>query len=153
MGSLLNTTDTNIILERLDKLKTSSKPLWGKMTVNEMICHVSDPLRDVLKIRESKPAVPFILRSLLKIILLNNKPFSKNSPTVKPYLQDDKGKGTKPKGFDSDMDDLIQLIHQFQTIDKDFVLGNHAALGQLNQDTAARFIWKHLDHHLNQFGY
>src|SRR4051812_46329788 len=104
MKNIFNTDDKNQILDRITNLKATSQPLWGKMTANEMICHVSDPFRDFLKIRNTKSAVPFFLRPLLKIMVLGKKPFGKNQPTVNPYLQSLKGSGTKPKVFETDIE-------------------------------------------------
>ncbi|GIV32799.1 MAG: hypothetical protein KatS3mg031_0334 [Chitinophagales bacterium] len=152
MNTLNNPAALSELLERINRLQPSSQPLWGKMTVHEMICHVSDPFRDVLKIRNIQPVTPFFLRPLLKWILLNKKPFGKNAPTVKPYLQSHKGGGTKPKNFENDKTALKDLVIKFSELDDHFVLGPHAALGKLSRDQAGLLMWKHLDHHLRQFG-
>jgi hypothetical protein len=152
MKSLFNTFDYKEIIDRINKLAPDSKPTWGKMTVNEMICHITDPLRDLIKIRITKPVIPFFLRPLMQKILITEKPWGKNSPTVKPYLQAPKGGGTKPRGFQTDQSLLISILDQFHSIKDDFVLGEHGALGKLSKDKAGKFMWKHLDHHLRQFG-
>jgi len=152
MKTLFDTKTTSETLQRIDQLQESTQPLWGKMTVNQMICHVSDPFRDFLKIRNTKPVTPFIFRPLMKWMLLNQKPFGKNAPTVKPYLQSPKGSGTKPKDFESDKAALKDLVNNFSGLDDSFALGPHAALGQLTKQQAGLFMWKHLDHHLRQFG-
>ena len=152
MNSLYTSTDFKDIQQRIDTLTSAAQPLWGKMTVNEMVCHLSDPFRDFLKIRNTKPVVPFFLRPLMKMMLLNEKPFSKNAPTVKPYLQSPKGKGTKKTNFETDKAELKNLLSKFVSVTHNSDLGTHAALGQLNKEEAGLFMWKHLDHHLRQFG-
>jgi hypothetical protein len=152
MKSIFNPNDKDQLLARITNLKNTSQPLWGKMTVNEMICHVSDPFRDFLKIRTIKTAVPFFLRPLLKMMVLGKKPFGKNQPTVKPYLQSSKGGGTKSKGFETDVEELKNLINKFVFSDSNMELGNHGALGVLTKEQAGLYSWKHLDHHLGQFG-
>ncbi len=153
MNTLNDQTTVNETLDRIDRLQPSSQPLWGKMTVNEMICHVSDPFRDFLKIRKTKPVTPSFLRPLMRWFLLSKKPFPKNAATVKPYLQSAKGGGTKPKDFETDIASLKELVDQFSKIDNNFALGTHAAIGQLTKEQAGLFMWKHLDHHLRQFGF
>jgi len=76
----------------------------------------------------------------------------KNMPTSKPYLQGKKGQGTKPKGFDTDIEDLKTLFTQYISLDPKETLGCHAALGNISRKQADRYIWKHVDHHLRQFG-
>ena len=152
MKTLLDKSTATEILQRIDGLQPTSKAKWGKMAVTKMICHTTDPIRDLLIIRNTKPVTPSFLRPLMKWFLINEKPFSKNAPTVKPYLQSPKGGGTKPKDFQIDKDELKALVTQFSNLDDNFSLGSHAALGQLTKQQAGQFIWKHLDHHLRQFG-
>jgi hypothetical protein len=89
---------------------------------------------------------------LLKWFLINERPFSKNAPTAKPYLQAPNGGGTQPSGFQTDKEALKRILTQFSMLEEDFDLGTHAALGQLTKKQAGQFMWKHLDHHLRQFG-
>lgn len=152
MKTLFDKTTATEILQRIDQLEHISKAKWGKMTVTEMICHTTDPLRDLLKIRKTKPVTPSFLRPLMKWFLINEKPFPKNAPTAKPYLQSPKGGGTQPKDFRTDRDELKNLVIAFSKLDDSFSLGSHAALGQLTKQQAGQFMWKHLDHHLRQFG-
>lgn len=41
MGSIYNEADVEEILARIDKLKSDSKPLWGKMNAAQMLAHCS----------------------------------------------------------------------------------------------------------------
>jgi hypothetical protein len=152
MNTLSSSNDAKIIFDRINNLKSSSTPLWGKMTVNEMVCHISDPFRDLLKIRITKNTTPFFLTPILRMMVLGRMAHGKNMPTSKPYLQGEKGQGTKPKGFDTDIEDLKKLYNQYISQDPNEKLGCHGALGNINREQANRYIWKHLDHHLRQFG-
>lgn len=152
MNTLFNPDDFRQVNQRISNLRSTATPLWGKMTVNQMLCHISDPFRDFLNIRTTKPVMPSFLRPLFKRMLLGKKPFGKNSPTVRPYLQAKNGGGTKPTDFDADFAALRHLLQQFYAADKTLPLGNHGALGRLTHDEAGVFMWKHLDHHLRQFG-
>ena len=85
--SLFVKSDYEEILNRINSLHADSKNQWGKMTVNEMVCHLSDPLRDVLKIRKSKVVVPWFIRPLAKMMLITEKPFKPNTSTLNKYKQ------------------------------------------------------------------
>lgn len=152
MNTLFNKSNVDKLQGRIDNLQPDSKALWGKMTVSEMICHLSDPLRDILGIRQTKPVFPVLLRPLMKWMLLGKKPFGKNAPTAKPYLQAQNGGGTKPTSFDADRRELKNLLNRFAAIDSTTVLSTHAALGLLNKEEADILMSKHFEHHLGQFG-
>lgn len=46
MKSLSNASDQREILNRLGAIGPASQRRWGKMTVAEMVCHLSDALRE-----------------------------------------------------------------------------------------------------------
>lgn len=152
MGNLTNATDFSVTKSRLSKLNPSLKPLWGKMTASEMICHVADPLRDLLGVRQTKPVVPGIFRPVVKIMLFGKKPFGKNLPTLKPYLQSEKGGGTRPTDFEHDKAMLLNLVDQFVATDANYSFYPHPGVGKLTREENGYLMWKHLDHHLRQFG-
>ena len=152
MGNLFNKNDYDATVQRIQQLGPETKAQWGKMNVNEMICHLSDPLRDVLGDRPSKRAVPLLLRPVLRMIVLGKKPFSKNLPTLPSYLQSDKGKGTPVTGFEPDRQQLLQLLQRFHSAPADFAFQPHPGPGKLSREQNGFFVWKHFDHHLRQFG-
>jgi hypothetical protein len=152
MKTLYDPSDLEAIKQRIENLEPDSQGLWGIMNVHQMVCHVADPFRDLLKLRTTKSTIPELLKPLVRMMLINDKPFRKNIPTVKPYQQAGKGEGTAPTEFEKDRAELIKLIDEFANLDENFKLGQHAALGTLTREQAGQFMWKHLDHHLRQFG-
>lgn len=58
MRTLSNITDRQEILSRIANLSARDRALWGKMTVNETLCHLSDStgLRRARKRSEMHPA-------------------------------------------------------------------------------------------------
>ncbi len=152
MGNLFNPVDKTEIVQRIQHLQTTAMPEWGTMSVNEMVCHVADPIRDLLGIRKTKPVVPFFFRPVVKTILLSKKPKRQNSPTIRPFRQGASGGGTKPTSFESDKLALLNLIETFSSIDQSFRLQPNPGAGKLNREEAGFVVWSHLDHHLKQFG-
>ena len=101
-NSIFNENDYQNLSTRLNQLTASSKNVHGIMTANQMVCHLTDPFLDLLKMRETKPAVPFFLRPLLKGFLLGEKPWKFGLKTIRLYKQGGDGKGTKPTSFEAD---------------------------------------------------
>lgn len=152
MNNLINNADYEQIKNRINKLTSETHQLWGKMTVNEMICHISDPIRDILGIRETALVVPEEMRLQIVQMVLNETPFNRDLPTFPPYLQAADGGGTKPAHFEHDKTALLDLINQFYATDSAFNFHTHAGLGVLSREQFGLFLWKHFDHHLRQFG-
>lgn len=138
--------------QRIARLNADTKPLWGKMTVNQMLCHTADPLRVSLHLRQVKPVVPAFLSPMLRWMLLTEKDWKPNTPTLKPFRQDGSGEGTAPVDFETDKAALLQFVRDFCSKEPSFRFGSHPALGNMSREQNGFFAWKHLDHHLRQFG-
>lgn len=122
------------------------------MTVNEMLCHVSDPLRDILGLRNTVPVTPEEMRPQIISMVMVEDEWQHNLPTFPPYLQGEDGGGTKPTDFESDKKTLLELLNSFFNTTNDFQFHPHAGLGILSREQFGQFIWKHTDHHLREFG-
>ncbi|MEO6189418.1 MAG: DUF1569 domain-containing protein [Saprospiraceae bacterium] len=138
-------------LARINNLSDNTLPLWGKMNVNQVICHMTDPLRDFLNLRQVKPAVPRIMAPLLRLMILTNSNWKPGTPTLKIYDQL-KELSTKPTHFESDKNTLVDLFKKLSNTDENYSFGAHPALGNMKRDQLGFFVWKHSDHHLRQFG-
>ena len=79
-GNLTSTTDFQEIVGRINALTPNTQPQWGKMNVNQMVVHITDPFRDILGDRQTKPVVPSLLQPIVRMMLLGKKPFQKMLP-------------------------------------------------------------------------
>jgi len=152
MKTILNQSEYEAIIGRCQNLTPDTKGVWGKMTVNEMLCHTSDIFRDILGIRQTEPVTPVEMRPQILAMVLTEQDWDKNLPTFPPYLQGEGGGGTKPVNFESDKKSLLGLINMFYNTTEDFSFSPHAGLGVLSRDQFGAFVWKHTDHHLREFG-
>ena len=150
-NSIFNANDYQNLVERLNKLNTNSKNVHGIISANQMVCHLTDPFLDLLKMRETKPAVPFFLRPLLKGFLLSEKPWKFGLKTLKLYKQGDGGNGTKPVNFDTDKNKLLELADKFHKVPAAYEFGPHGGIGKLKREENGFLMWKHMDHHLKTF--
>jgi hypothetical protein len=140
------------ILERIARLNPDSKGLWGKMTPNQMLCHLSDPLRDILGVRQMNPLLPPKVQQQLKMVVFGEDDWAHNLQTFLPYSQDQDGAGTKPTGFEQDRKTLVELLTQFYNTPADYTFHPHAGLNILSRDEFGVYVWRHADYHLRQFG-
>ncbi len=138
------------IVERIDKLSLNNKALWGKMTAAEMLCHCSDGFKMALGEREVADKSNFFLRNFAKPLVLYVVPIPKGAPAaneINPHID-----GTKPADFEADKQILLDYIEKLCTVPENYAWAKHASFGQMNRREWGVLAYKHLDHHLKQFG-
>ncbi|MCC7015061.1 MAG: DUF1569 domain-containing protein [Planctomycetes bacterium] len=146
--TLFRPEDKEEMLARIRRLTPSSRPLWGKMGVAQMFAHCSVGLRAALSDLKPKRALMGILFGrLAKRGLTNDKPFGRNLPTGPEF------KITEPRDFDRERRELEQWVERFAS-GGDAALSPHPHpfFGVLTSAEWQALMWKHLDHHLRQFG-
>lgn len=151
MKNIAHKKDLENILERIRRLTPESNRKWGKMNVNQMICHLCDPLRCALHERSFTDISNPLYRTIGKWVFLYLFPFPKHAPTGVEFNQL-KGSGTPVTGFEADRTSLIRLLNQLHNSKSGEGLAAHPLFGDLSYWEWGRITWLHLDHHLKQFG-
>lgn len=150
--SLFEKTKREEIINRINQLTPENQAAWGKMNVNQMLCHVTDQLRISLGEKETgQSQANFISRTLLKFLVVRVISIPKNVPTS-PKVDQVDGDGTPPIDFQSDRKTLLEYIEKFCSTPDDFAWTPHFKFGKLTGQEWAILAHKHLDHHLKQFG-
>jgi hypothetical protein len=60
--------------------------------------------------------------------------------------------GTKPEEFHRDMTELLRCFDAMRSLPADFKWAPHPKFGPLTAQEWGKLGYKHLDHHLRQFG-
>ncbi|MBK7104904.1 MAG: DUF1569 domain-containing protein [Ignavibacteriae bacterium] len=151
MKNILDLDNINFIINRINSLSNDTQRLWGKMTVNQMLCHCSDQIKMACgKIKISSTG-NFLQRRILKHLILLGLPAPKGR--VQTYKELDQNfNGTKPTDFEKDKEFLINTIQNFNQCYPENLLLTHSTFGKMNKKQWGRLIYIHLDHHLRQFG-
>lgn len=147
MKSIFNTSDNQEIINRIQQLTPNTKALWGKMSVDQMLKHCNDAV--LVAFNEKELHVPFVFRILgrmLKNTVLKKPEFDKNSPTAKEF------KYSTNFDFNLVQQELINSVTRFQEGEKSIKCIKHPFWGTMNAKDWNNLQWKHLDHHLKQFG-
>jgi len=133
------------LLQRFAQLKGDQKPLWGKMNAGQMVAHCTDPLRGAMgemKVTEKWTPMRFALLRNLVIYVL---PWPKGAPTAPEFIH------TGVEDLDRNRKQLSEVLERFAAHQgKPF--RDHAAFGTLSDKDWGCLTWRHLDHHLRQFG-
>lgn len=148
MHSLFEKQATQNILTRLNTLNPSSTAQWGKMNVSQMMAHCSAAL-EVATGQKFPPRLLLgkILSPFFKQNFFNHQPFAKNSPTDKSFIITDN------RDFNHEKNKLTALIQQFADGGAEKCTTHpHSFFGKLSPEQWSIGMYKHLDHHLQQFG-
>jgi len=148
MKSLFEPSVTGEMLDRINHLTPDTKPLWGKMTVSQMLAHMQPPLKVALgEATLKKGLMGFLFGKIAKKQLVTETPFKRNLPTAPAFVI------KTEKNFQEEKDKLIELVKKFQKASADELNTRvHPFFGKLTAEEWNMLQWKHLDHHLRQFG-
>ena len=149
MENLFSGTGQADIIARINKLTPGSAALWGKMNVAQMLHHCQKPLEIPMGVATLK--VNFLLRFIggiiKKKVLKPGVPFRKDSPTAPGFKIEDE------RDFEKEKAGLLATLNRFVEAGKTNALqGRHPFFGPMNNREWEIMQWKHLDHHLRQFG-
>ncbi len=149
MKNVFDASVTNEIIERINNLDNSSKGLWGKMDVAQMLAHCCVTYEFIYTDKHPKPNAfnRFILKTFVKKAVVGDKPYKKNSPTAPAFLI------KEPKEFNSEKERLIDYITKTQELGSEHFNNKEShSFGVLTLKEWNTMFYKHLDHHLTQFG-
>lgn len=148
MKNLFNTSINEEILGRIRKLTPASKPKWGKFKVEQMLAHLDLSLSVNFGDIELKPGIlGRYFKCIAHRILLGEKPFPKYLPTDKQLLV----KGVTD--FFEEKQKIENRVKIYVEKGREGLSKNsHNILGQITPEESSFISYKHLDHHLRQFG-
>lgn len=149
MKTIFNQSDANELLGRVEAITPESKALWGKMDVAQMLAHTARAAQMALgEIETRKATFPVsLIGRLVKSRILGESPMHKNSPTA-PEV-----KIIDPRDFQKEKTNLTEAIKRLNTGGEQSAKApHHPFLGKLTTQEWGRIQYKHIDHHLKQFG-
>jgi len=141
-------TVTNL-LARINNLTPETTPDWGKMNVAQMLAH--NNVGFDITYGKTPVSYNFFMRLMLKMfvkdVVVGNKPYTKNGQTAPVFVISDK------RDFDKEKEELIANIHRVNADGAAAFEGRVSpSFGKLTAQQWSNQFWKHLDHHLTQFG-
>lgn len=139
----------NKLIERINHLSPSTAPTWGKMNVAQMLAHCNVTYEICIDDVHPHPGgfLKFILKNFVKNKVVGEKPFPKNSRTAPVFLV------SAEQDFDKQKKRLIDYLRKTQELgEKHFDGKENPSFGKMNKTEWNNLFYKHLDHHLAQFG-
>ncbi|HJZ82334.1 MAG TPA: DUF1569 domain-containing protein [Pyrinomonadaceae bacterium] len=147
MRTILNETDRAAICSRLQSLSASSTARWGRMNLTEMLEHLrlSGQMAVGELTVESKNKRVFQVFPF-KHLLLYVLPFPKGAPTA-AELHPSAG-----ASFAEERAAVLRLLDRIGTGPQEGIGPAHPLFGPLSWREWGAATYKHVDHHLKQFG-
>lgn len=148
MENIFEQKTVDSLLERIDKLSTSTQPQWGKMTAGQMLAHCNVTYEMVYTHKHPKPNgfMKFILKLLVKNKVVSEKPYTKNLKTAPQFIIDGQ------RDFEQEKQRLQDYIKQTADLGEAHFEGKEShSFGPLRSNEWNNMFYKHLNHHLTQF--
>ena len=135
------------IFARMELLSAESTPAWGRMNVSQMLAHLTDALRMTFgELAVKDKYIPLIRSFPFKQLVLYVFPFPKSSPTAPELL------ARVPDSFEAEREQCKAYIARFAGAQGTLRFAPHPLFGPLSDRHMGTLVYKHIDHHLRQFG-
>jgi hypothetical protein len=137
------------VINRIEKLSSQTQPVWGKMNVAQMLAHCCVSYEYIYENKYKPPGflMKLILKNMVKKIVVNESPYKRNNRTAPDFLITDE------RDFEIEKERLIAYILKTQELGKSYFKGKEShSFGKLSCTEWNNMFYKHLDHHLTQFG-
>lgn len=148
MKSLFDKITYQEIVDRLNSLTPQSERKWGKMNPAQMLAHCKEAFKVPLSEKSPPKIYPFALFGwMMKHKLYDDVPWKQNLPTAPNF------KITEEKDFEKEKAELTALVSRFHQSDPAAIEKIvHPVFGKYTGEQWGKAMYKHLDHHLTQFG-
>jgi hypothetical protein len=147
--TLFDASAVEEIKRRAALLRPDSERRWGRMSTAQALAHCSAGLE--WAVGDRIPPRMFLGRIIGRffkpLVLRNDEPMRRNSPTAKDLVVQDE------RNLEVERERMCGLIDRFIAAGpKGCTSHPHSFFGRLTPDEWAILTYKHLDHHLRQFG-
>jgi hypothetical protein len=143
--TLSNARDRDELLSRLDRLTPNAHPAWGTMTALQMLAHVADWMLMASGDLATGARQSLLQYAPLKQIAIYWLPFPRGVPTAPELLK------RKPSEWATERTLVRERVQSFGIALKS-PSPKHPVFGEMTPRAWGVFGYRHMDHHLRQFG-
>ncbi len=148
MQSMFNDEDQAALESRFKVLRPDSPRQWGKMSPAQMLAHCATALEAPLGERhEAQALLGRLIAPFVRSSVFGAAPLRHNTPTDAACVI------VNERDFLEEQGRLLEKMRRFcdrgpSAADQRI----HSFFGRMSGQEWGRFVFKHLDHHLRQFG-
>lgn len=148
MRTITNSATETAILSRLAVVQPDSPRVWGTMTPAQMLLHCRKQIGLGTGKVAAKAMFPSFIQWLAKQTFGFRLSWSRNLPTAPEMV----AYGNDGLDFGEEMSALRDTISAFIALPENAQMEGHPIFGKMTKEEWGKIIYKHLDHHLRQFG-
>ncbi len=137
------------IINRINSLEITSRANWGKMTVSQMLAHCNVTYEMTFENIHPKPNnfYKFIFKMIVKKKVVTDFPYTHNGKTAPAFII------KSEKNFEEEKNRLINYIYKTKELGESYFDNKEShSFGRLSKEEWNNMFYKHIDHHLSQFG-
>lgn len=134
---------------RIERIQQDSQAQWGKMNAYQMLkhCTENDRMLQGKKVYKRLFIGRLFGKIALKVSIKDDQVLKKNGATHPELIIKEKGDVEQQK------EEWLSLLRDYPKLQhgvyESFI---HPFFGKMKQEEVSRFAYKHIDHHLRQFG-
>lgn len=148
MKNIITPSAYQELVARVNLLSVTNSARWGKMNASQMLVHCTLQLKMAVGEIPSQPQGSFLLRTAFgKWISFGDIPWPKGSNT--PQEMNVINNNFASADFDQEKNELLFYLEK---VNNSIALSPHPFFGKLTKVEWGKLIYKHVDHHLKQFG-
>lgn len=153
MKNIFDKAISDEVVSRIERLTPETRPQWGKMDAAQMLAHcnrIYEMAYDTHYDTKHPPPNAFVrllLRTFLKKVVVGEGKYRRNSRTAPAFLV------SNEVDFMNEKARTIAYMNTTQALGSAHFNGkNSPSFGPLTAREWSNLFYKHIDHHLEQFG-
>lgn len=149
MPTIFDPDSAKAFQSRIDRLTPDARALWGRMTASQMVCHLTDSCKVALGDTPTTLKPGILSNRVVRWLIISVLPFPRGkAPTSREFLV------TSPSEWQADVRSLGEHLERVRTKggDSEAQWNIHPSFGAMSTTQYGKLIYKHMDHHLRQFG-
>ncbi|HTF19758.1 MAG TPA: DUF1569 domain-containing protein [Chryseolinea sp.] len=147
--NIFQSETTRELVNRINRLTPETKPLWGKMNAGQVLAHLCVMYEMVYETNHKRPNafMRFLISLVAKETVVGDKPYPRNARTAPAFVIVDQ------RDFEKEKQRLIDYIVRTEKSGEGFFDRREShSFGKLTLPEWNNYFYKHLNHHLTQFG-
>jgi len=134
------------LLTRFSKLTPDARPAWGQMNAAQMLAHLADPLKTAMGTKPVALKPGAFSNPIVRTLIIFYLPWPKGAPTAPEFVH------AHEEHFGENLAAFRNTFQEFVASGESTTKDPHPAFGKLSGKAWGRLVYRHLDHHLRQFG-
>ena len=149
MPTIFDPNDARAIQARIARLAPGTPALWGRMSAPQMVCHLTDSCKVALGDTPTTLKPGILSNPIARWLIISVLPMPRaKAPTSREFLV------TSPADWEADLRTLKEHLERVEAKGRDSQSqwNPHPSFGAMHPAQYGKLLYKHMDHHLRQFG-